>query len=203
MTALRFAVRPSGSGAVSALRRDDWRDRGACTGADRGLFDPDGADAWRELGAKAVCGVCPVRAECERWGIQTRQKHGVWGGTSQAEREQAVLTAGRRLAVGNGLDVILARLEGQGQQDIADWAGISIEAVRYALRLLLPEAGRARTTPLERVLADSDVLRVMARAGRTDGQIGAALKATAATVADARSIVAHVNAARKQMGLTA
>lgn len=40
----------------------------------------------REENAKAVCQRCPVRWECLTYALETRQRHGVWGGLTAEER---------------------------------------------------------------------------------------------------------------------
>lgn len=63
--------------------RTDWRARAACHGEDPELFFSDARDADQ---AKAVCGRCPVVAECLAWAVSIKAADGVWGGTSEAER---------------------------------------------------------------------------------------------------------------------
>jgi WhiB family redox-sensing transcriptional regulator len=73
----------------------DWRTRPACRDEDPELFFPVGTSgpALRQVDdAKAVCGRCPVRAECLEWAMATRQSVGVWGGLSEDERR----VSGRR-----------------------------------------------------------------------------------------------------------
>lgn len=36
--------------------------------------------------AKRFCNTCPVKSECFRYAVESGQKHGIWGGTSPAER---------------------------------------------------------------------------------------------------------------------
>lgn len=36
--------------------------------------------------AKQVCRLCPVRLACRQWAMEHRE-HGVWGGTSEGDRE--------------------------------------------------------------------------------------------------------------------
>jgi WhiB family redox-sensing transcriptional regulator len=74
----------------------DWRGRGACLSADPELFFPlssAGPSLLQLHQAKTVCAGCQVRAECLEFALATRQVHGVWGGTSEDERQQ--LMAGR------------------------------------------------------------------------------------------------------------
>ena len=66
----------------------DWRSQGACLSADPDLFfpiSPGGASQRQVRRAKAVCGTCPVQAECLAFAVETRQVHGVWGGLGEEE----------------------------------------------------------------------------------------------------------------------
>ena len=51
-----------------------------------GMFPADGDHEGIQT-AKAVCEVCPVRAECLTQALSTREKFGVWGGLTTDERE--------------------------------------------------------------------------------------------------------------------
>ena len=68
-----------------------WQDRAACTGMDAQLFfAPDGERGQereiREAKAKAVCALCPVRAQCLDYALGNSIKQGIWGGLNQEER---------------------------------------------------------------------------------------------------------------------
>ena len=70
-------------------RRDWWRSA-ACREADPELFFPVGAHgpgASELARAKAVCAACRVRRQCLQYALATHQLHGVWGGTSEDERQ--------------------------------------------------------------------------------------------------------------------
>src|SRR5262245_41302904 len=69
----------------------DWQRNGACRGRDSAqFFHPDGergaSRARRESAAKAVCGACPVRAQCAAHALAAREPYGVWGGFTETER---------------------------------------------------------------------------------------------------------------------
>jgi len=67
-----------------------WESHGACLASDPDLFIPisTAGAALRQLAqAKAICGRCPVRCECLQFALATHQAHGVWGGTSEEERQ--------------------------------------------------------------------------------------------------------------------
>lgn len=67
----------------------DWRDYANCRTTDPDDFFPTGdSNAARQQAAtaKAVCGNCFVRAQCQDWAIETRQYTGIWGGLDEDER---------------------------------------------------------------------------------------------------------------------
>lgn len=75
----------------------DWRTAAECAAMDPDIFFPIGTagpalrDASRAL---SVCRRCPVTAACLDWALRSRQEFGVWGGTTEEERE--LLLRGRR-----------------------------------------------------------------------------------------------------------
>lgn len=73
----------------------DWQLRSACREMDSAMFfHPDRergqAKDERDRRAKAVCGRCPVVAQCRRHALQVREPYGVWGGLTVAERTEMV-----------------------------------------------------------------------------------------------------------------
>lgn len=79
-------------GSRSSGRLDtSWRDHAACRFMDPDLFFPTGTAgaALEEISvAKAACVSCPVRDACLQFAFETRQEHGVWGGTTEDERRR-------------------------------------------------------------------------------------------------------------------
>ena len=70
--------------------RPDWCSLAACQSADPEIFFPIsslGAGAREVARAKAVCGQCQVQAQCLSYALASRQVHGVWGGTTDEERQ--------------------------------------------------------------------------------------------------------------------
>ena len=68
-----------------------WQDRAACVGAETRLFFAPDGEGWldresREAAAKAVCMLCPVRAQCLDYALGNSIRHGIWGGLNQEER---------------------------------------------------------------------------------------------------------------------
>lgn len=67
---------------------------GACTPATQHLFfPPPGSDGHA---AKAICATCPVIAECLDYALSAGERHGVWGGLTEAERERLRRATGRK-----------------------------------------------------------------------------------------------------------
>jgi len=58
----------------------------SCRGCDAGEFFPsDGVGVER---ARSVCSQCSVRVRCLEFALTNRLDHGVWGGTSERERQR-------------------------------------------------------------------------------------------------------------------
>jgi WhiB family redox-sensing transcriptional regulator len=70
-----------------------WQLKGLCAS---GRYDPN---LWSPLinheeeaeKAKAICYQCPVMLTCQRWALDRKETHGVWGGLSEGDR-QAIWT---------------------------------------------------------------------------------------------------------------
>lgn len=58
-----------------------------CRGLDPKLFYPDEHELV-DPEARRVCSQCPVQTECLTHALATKEKHGVWGGTSVDDRRQ-------------------------------------------------------------------------------------------------------------------
>lgn len=70
-----------------------WWLRAACQSADPELFFPisaAGAGHAQAAKAKAICATCPVQQRCLEYAVESRQIHGVWGGTSEEERRPLI-----------------------------------------------------------------------------------------------------------------
>jgi WhiB family transcriptional regulator, redox-sensing transcriptional regulator len=73
----------------------DWRLAAACRNLDPDLFFPigtTGPSVSQIAEAKQVCLTCPVRNACLNWAVSHYQDYGIWGGTTELER-QALRTA--------------------------------------------------------------------------------------------------------------
>lgn len=68
-----------------------WQSFARCREEDPELFfaaegEPREERVEREARAKAVCAICPVVTDCLTWSMRTRQRIGIWGGTTEDER---------------------------------------------------------------------------------------------------------------------
>jgi WhiB family redox-sensing transcriptional regulator len=74
----------------------DWRLRAACRTSTVEFHPADnlrGGALWHvEAQAKAVCAQCPVCRRCRQHALDTREPHGIWGGTTSSERALSGLT---------------------------------------------------------------------------------------------------------------
>lgn len=65
----------------------EWIFEGGCAGTDPELFFPEKGNSHHAQ-ARAICADCPVREACLSWALETRQSHGIWGGTTVNERRR-------------------------------------------------------------------------------------------------------------------
>jgi len=77
----------------------DWQLDAACRGLDSSLFfhppgERGGPHDEREEAAKRICAGCAVRAQCLQYALAARERYGVWGGLSEAERHELLGPAG-------------------------------------------------------------------------------------------------------------
>jgi WhiB family redox-sensing transcriptional regulator len=68
-----------------------WWSLAACQSADPELFFPtslSGAGAAEVAEAKAICAKCSVRSHCLSTALALGHVHGIWGGTTEEERQR-------------------------------------------------------------------------------------------------------------------
>jgi WhiB family redox-sensing transcriptional regulator len=63
----------------------DWQDLAECRTLDTGLFFPERGGSTKE--AKAVCAGCIVSEDCLEYAV-VHERDGIWGGTSERERQR-------------------------------------------------------------------------------------------------------------------
>jgi WhiB family transcriptional regulator, redox-sensing transcriptional regulator len=66
-----------------------WHAEALCAQSDPDAWFPDYHPAAAVL---RVCAACPVRPECLGQALADREMHGVWGGTTPAQRRQLLTT---------------------------------------------------------------------------------------------------------------
>jgi WhiB family redox-sensing transcriptional regulator len=67
-----------------------WAVFSACRTADPSMFF--GATRADERAALVVCSTCAVKEECLEFALGTRERFGVWGGTTERERKRMLRT---------------------------------------------------------------------------------------------------------------
>jgi WhiB family transcriptional regulator, redox-sensing transcriptional regulator len=65
-----------------------WRSEANCRGLGFDLFFPEKGDTPTANQARGVCRGCTVQDECLAYALDVRVEGGVWGGTSERERDE-------------------------------------------------------------------------------------------------------------------
>ena len=70
-----------------------WQSQAACIGQTDKFFPDNETKMTRaqEFEAFLVCNVCPVRQDCLRHSVETRETLGVWGGMTWEKRKHLVI----------------------------------------------------------------------------------------------------------------
>ncbi|MFC0624823.1 WhiB family transcriptional regulator [Kribbella deserti] len=81
------------------LENWSWQDDAACQDVNPELFFPAEAERGlrkhaREVLAKSLCGTCPVSRQCRDHAIVVGETYGVWGGTTEDERDHLATATG-------------------------------------------------------------------------------------------------------------
>ena len=63
-----------------------WMARASCRGLGTSVFFGDSPEETEQ--ARAVCELCPTRAECLEFALADRSLVGIWAGTDEAERRK-------------------------------------------------------------------------------------------------------------------
>jgi WhiB family transcriptional regulator, redox-sensing transcriptional regulator len=102
-------LHPAKAAALARRITPGWRDLASCSATK----DPDAwfprsrTDLARAGEAKRTCRGCPVRRECLAAAL-LRREAGIWGGISEADRDQALSALCRGATVDAVLDITLA-----------------------------------------------------------------------------------------------
>ncbi|RZT26959.1 MULTISPECIES: WhiB family transcriptional regulator [Kribbella] len=81
----------------------DWQSQAACRDVNPELFFSPESERGvrkraREMVAKSLCGTCPVQPECRQHALAVGEPYGVWGGTTESERDNTLLPEHRKSA---------------------------------------------------------------------------------------------------------
>jgi WhiB family redox-sensing transcriptional regulator len=71
---------------VPVVDERPWAVFSACREADPSLFFASTRDD--ERAALVVCSTCSVKGECLEFALESRERFGVWGGTTERERRK-------------------------------------------------------------------------------------------------------------------
>lgn len=86
-------------GAIRSDPESRWREQARCLTEDPEMFFPVGRGAVvyvRQREAVAICRQCPVISECLQWALAGELVEGIWGGTTEDEREELIRNRNRK-----------------------------------------------------------------------------------------------------------
>lgn len=66
--------------------REPWMDDAECARVDPDAWFPEKGESPKP--AKKICATCPVIQECREYALRNRERNGIWGGTSDADRRK-------------------------------------------------------------------------------------------------------------------
>lgn len=82
--------------STESEREREWFNHAACRGSTTDLFYPDppgnnnraraSSGARGRSTIRVFCTPCVVRKQCLQWAVDRKECHGIWGGTTSAER---------------------------------------------------------------------------------------------------------------------
>ena len=65
-----------------------WMADGLCRQVDHDLFFPEVGDGKGSRDAKKTCQTCPVTQDCLEYALRNKERNGIWGGMSEAQRRK-------------------------------------------------------------------------------------------------------------------
>jgi WhiB family redox-sensing transcriptional regulator len=65
-----------------------WAEKGACRRLSPDIFFDDTDGDFPNITAATACGHCMIQLECLNWAMRTKEKYGIWGGTTPRQREK-------------------------------------------------------------------------------------------------------------------
>jgi hypothetical protein len=82
----------------------DWQGMGECRSVGDDTWFPDSGQAELRAAAVARCGFCPVRRSCLAYALSEGEDYGIWGGTTDTQRDALRLDLVDGVAVADVLD---------------------------------------------------------------------------------------------------
>lgn len=86
-----------------------WQDRAACRFVTNDAWFPDLCQPSLRSAAVARCGRCPVRRSCLAHALAAGEEYGVWGGTTEVQRDALRIDLADGVAVVDVLDSATVR----------------------------------------------------------------------------------------------
>ncbi|MFD9816569.1 WhiB family transcriptional regulator [Streptomyces sp. NPDC059080] len=123
-----------------------WQDEAVCQSTEYHPVDPDTffpePDETEKIAtAKALCGQCPVRRTCLDAALETGDRYGIRGGTTEEEREPLHEKLASRLDYSRvndtvaGRDVHLTKAERRAVVHAAYRHGVSVQRLAWLLKV--------------------------------------------------------------------
>nr|AIU93870.1 hypothetical protein LRS1606.436 [Rhodococcus sp. NS1] len=113
MTDTELGSRSLASEYTLSIDDPSWRCQGACCFYGPDLFfgwegEPTGDRIRREQHAKTICSTCPVLMPCRVFALRDGERFGVWGGTTERERQSLRTAATTRRDSLNHAKIVLS-----------------------------------------------------------------------------------------------
>lgn len=77
---------PDGLRRLVRSWHEPWMVDAACAYVDPELWFPDVGGSPKD--ARKICATCPVATQCREYAVLNRERFGIWGNTSEADRRK-------------------------------------------------------------------------------------------------------------------
>jgi WhiB family transcriptional regulator, redox-sensing transcriptional regulator len=104
---------------AALVRRVDvgWQNQALCAKSPGDDWFPAPADSEAAAEVIEVCERCPVRIACLAAALVVPEEHGIWGGTTEADRAYGLAALARGTAVPDVLDQLTTSKQRSGEQE--------------------------------------------------------------------------------------
>lgn len=86
-----------------------WVNSAACRGVENDYWFPDIEEPTRRAAAVRHCTQCPVKRSCLAFALATSERFGIWGGTTEIQRDAIRIDLARGVDVRGVLDSATVR----------------------------------------------------------------------------------------------